>query len=336
MNRRDTLLALVALGAAAGPRVATPQTSPRIPTLGFLALVSAPTKDEWDRTPFAIRLKELGWVEGKNIRIERAFAEKNAERLSVLAADLVRKQVDVIYTLGPQPAFAAAQATKTIPVVFFGPTFPIEMGLIDSYARPGRNVTGVAWSAGVEVYVKLLSFVKELVPAAARVASLTVPTARPKLGGGYYPGATPQLEAAAKKMGFELRAFDVAKPEDFDGAFKAIQAWRPQAFYTTRNPVVSPEIQKIVDFANANRLPSLFDNRDFAVAGGLFSYGPEITSSIMQAVNKIDRILRGAKPADLPVEMPTRYEMVINRKTATTLGIKIPQSLLARADEVIQ
>lgn len=335
MNRRDTLLALLALGTAAGPRVAMPQSSPGIPTLGFISLFPTPTRDEWDRTPFAIRFKELGWVEGRNIRIERAYAEKNAERLSVLAADLVRKQVDVIYAVGPQPALAAAQATNTIPIVFFGPTFPIEMGLVDSYARPGRNVTGVAWSAGVEVYVKLLSFVKELVPAAARVAFLTVPTARAKLGGGYYASSTSQLQAAAKKMGFELRAFDVAKPEDFDTAFKAIQAWRPQAFYTTGNPVTGPEAQKIVNFANANRLPSFVDSRNFPVAGGLFSYGPETKSSIMQAVNQIDRILRGAKPADLPVEMPTRYEMVINRKTATTLGIKIPQSLLVRADEVI-
>ena len=336
MNRRDTLLALLALGTAAGPRVATPQTSPRIPTLGFLSLFPTPTRDEWDRTPFAFRLKELGWVEGKNIRVERAFAEKNAERLPVLAVDLVRKQVDVIYAFGPQPALAAAQATTTIPIVFFGPTFPIEMGLVDSYARPGRNVTGVAWSAGVELYVKLLSFVKELVPAAARVAFLTVPTARAKLGGGYYSDVGTQLEAAAKKLGFELRAFPVAKPEDFDTAFKAIQAWRPQAFFITANPVTGPERQKIVNFANANRLPSFFDFRSFAEAGGLFSYGPETTASIMQAVNKIDRILRGAKPADIPVEMPTHYEMVINRKTAATLGIKVPQSLLARADEVIQ
>ena len=336
MNRRDSLLALLALGTAAGPRIATPQTSPRIPTLGYLSLASAPSGDQWGLTPFATRLKELGWVEGRNIRIERAYAARKEVQLRVLAADLVRKKVDVIYTLGPEPAIAATQATKTIPIVFFGPTLPVEMGLVDSYARPGRNVTGVAWSAGVELYLKLLQYVKELAPAATRVAYLAP---RSPMGGqdnSYRIETTRQIVAAAKKIRLELRPFPVAGPEDFAPAFKAIQAWRPQAIYATQNPITGPEAQRIVDFANTNRVPGFYDGRIFTEAGGLFSYGPEITSSIRQAVDQIDRILRGARPADLPVQMPTRYEMVINRKTAAALGIKIPQALLVRADEVIQ
>ena len=335
MNRRDTLLALLALGAAAGPRVATSQTSPSMPTLGYLNLGAAPTRDEWDRTPFAIRLKELGWVEGKNIRIERAYADKKYERLAVLAEELVRKKVDLIYAQGPDPALAAVQATKTIPIVFFGPTFPVEMGLVDSYARPGRNATGVAWSAGVEVYIKLLAFVKELVPAASRVAFLRPEPPR-RHDMSYWTEATRNMVSAAKKLGFELRAFTVARPEDFDPAFKAIQAWRPQALFSHQTPLTSPEQQRIVGFANTNRIPSFYDTQAFAKAGGLLTYGPDISQLFAQSVGHIDRILRGAKPATLPVEMPTRYELFVNRKTATALGIKIPQSLLIRADQVIE
>lgn len=305
-----------------------------MPTLGFLSQGAAPTTGELDRTPVSAGLKELGWVEGKNIRIERAYADKKYERLAVLAEELVRKKVDIIYAQGPDAALAAARATKTIPIVFFGPTFPVEMGLVDSYARPGRNATGVAWSAGVEVYVKLLEFVKELAPAAARVAYL-----RPAPLGrdiGYWTEAARTLVSAAKNLGFALRVFNVARPEDFDPAFKAIQAWRAQALYSHGTPLTFPELQRIADFTNASRMPSFFDSRSFAEVGGLFSYGPEISQLFVQSVGHIDRILRGANPATLPVEMPTRYELFVNLKTAKALGLKIPQSILLRADRIIE
>jgi putative ABC transport system substrate-binding protein len=340
MNRRDTLLALLALGAAAGPRVATSQASTKMPALGYLTLVEASTQGPWDQTSLAVELKKLGWVEGKNIRIERAYADRKYERLSVLAADLVRMKVDLIYAVGPYPALAAAKATKTIPIVFFGPTFPVEMGLVDSYARPGRNATGAAWSAGIDVYVKLIEFVKQLAPAATRIAYL-----RPRSPAGDHIDSKElarqleflqQLVSAAKKMRLEMRGFDVSRPEDFDPAFRAIQAWRAQALYSHQTPITSPEIQRIIDFANANRIPSFFDARAFANAGGLLTYGPEVSQLVAQSVGHVDRILRGAKPADLPVEMPTRYELFVNGKTAKTLGLTIPQSILARADQVIQ
>jgi putative ABC transport system substrate-binding protein len=334
MKRRDTLIALLALGAAAGPRLATSQTSPSMPTLGFLSLGAAPTTGELDRTPISAGLRELGWVEGKNIRIERAYADKKYERLAVLAEELVRKKVDLIYAQGPDPALAAARATATIPIVFFGPTFPVEMGLVNSYARPGRNATGVAWSAGVEAYVKLLEFVKELVPAAARVAYLRpTPPGRDTV---YWTEAARTLVSAAKKLGFELRVFDVARPEDFDPAFKAILAWRAQALYSHGTPLTFPELQRIADFTNASRMPSFFDSRLFAEVGGLFSYGPEISRLFLQSVGQIDRILRGANPATLPVEMPTHCELFVNARTARALGITIPQSLLLRAARVIE
>jgi putative ABC transport system substrate-binding protein len=336
MNRRDAVLALLALGAAADPRVATSQTSPRMPTIGFLALGAAPASGAEDRTPIAAGLKALGWVEGQNIRIERAYADNKYERLALLAAELVRKKVDLIYAQGPDPAHAAAQATKTIPIVFFGPTFPVEQGLVDSYARPGRNATGVAWSAGNEVYVKLLAFVKELVPDATRVAYLRplspVPGRQRELQLEYVP----KQVSAAKEMGFELRPFNVSGPEDFDPAFKAIQAWRPQALYSHGTPITFPQLKRIADFANANRLPSFFDSRFFAEQGGFFSYGPEISQLFVQSAAQVDRILRGANPATVPVEMPTRYELFVNRKTTNHLGIKMPQSILLSADKVIE
>jgi putative ABC transport system substrate-binding protein len=172
MNRRDTLRALLAVGAAVGPRVATAQASTKMPTLGYLSLGEASLQGPTDLASLAVELKKLGWVADKSVRFEPAYADKKYERLSVLAAELVRRKVDLIYALGPYPALAAAHATKTIPIVFLGPTLPVEMGLVDSYARPGRNATGVAWSAGVEVYVKLIGFVKELAPAATRIAFL--------------------------------------------------------------------------------------------------------------------------------------------------------------------
>jgi len=328
MNRRDTLLALLALGAAASPRVATPQSSSRTPTIGYLASSSSHFQDAWGRS-----LKELGWIEGKNVLVDRLYADGNPERLPALAADLVRKQVDVIYTQGPEATVAAALATKTIPIVFLGPAYPVEQGLVDSLARPGGNVTGVAWNSAV---VKQLEFVKQISPRAKRVAHFLLPTAIRTLNGEPFAGLYPQIESTGRSMGIEMKSFRVAKQEDFDDAFKAIKAWGAQALITYTTPPTVLARQKIVSFANVNRIPSFFDWRGFAEAGGLFSYGPLISEMTVQAVRQLDRILRGARPADLPVELPTRYEFVINQKTATSLGIKIPQTLLSRADEVIR
>ena len=302
--------------------------------MGFLSLLSTPTKDEWDRTTFAIKLKELGWVEGRNIRIERAFAERKYERLSALAADLVGKKVDVIYAQGPDPALAAAHATKTIPIVFVGPTFPVEMGLVDSYARPGRNATGVAWSAGIEVYVKLLEFVRELAPATNRIAYFLTQSPLGELA--FRTEFARQFVSAAKKTHLELRPFPVTRPEDFAPVFKAIKAWHAQALIVSSTPITSPESRRIAEFASTNRIPNFSDSRIFTEAGGLCSYGPEISHLAVQGAGQIDKILRGTKPADLPVEMPTLYELVVNRKTATSLGVKIPQSVLLRVDRVIE
>lgn len=237
MNRRETTLALLALGICAGPRVATAQAAqalPKMVTLGLLSNSAAPTTPESDRTPIAAALKPLGWVEGKNLRIEPAYAAGNRERLQALAEELVGKKVDLIYVHGPD-AGAAARATRTIPIVFFGPTMPVEMGLVDSYARPGRNVTGVAWSAGIQLYEKLLEFVKELVPTATRVAYLR--PGAPGLEPVWWTEATQRLETTATARGLELRAFNVLGPGDFAAAFESIKGWRAQALFCHQTPM---------------------------------------------------------------------------------------------------
>lgn len=334
MNRRETVLALVTLATSAGPPAAFAQTPTRMPTLGFFSFGAAPAAGGFDRTPIASALEAKGWVEGKNLKIERAYADGSRERLARLAQELVGKKVDLIYAQGPDPAVAAIRATQSIPIVFFGLTFPIEFGLVDSYARPGRNATGVAWSAGVELYEKLLEQIKEALPAVTRVAYLR-PGPRGGPETGWWFNALQNLMATAASRGMELRAFNVSLPEDFEPAFDAIKAWRPQALFVHQTPLLFAARQQIVDFANAHRVPSFFDSRYFVEAGGLFSYGPDLSQLFALSVGPVDRILRGAHPADIPVQMPTHYELFINRKTANSLGVKIPQTILLRADRVI-
>lgn len=335
MNRRETAQALLTLAASAGPLAASAQAPPRTPTLGFFSFGAAPTTGEFDRTPIASALEAKGWVEGRNLRIERAYAEGSRERLSRLAQELVSKKVDLIYAQGPDPAVAALRATQSIPIVFFGLTFPIEFGLVDSYARPGRNATGVAWSAGVELYEKLLEQIKETLPAATRVAYLR-PGPRSGPETGWWLDALHRLVASAASRAMELRAFNVSQPEDFEPAFAAIKAWRPQALFVHQTPLLFAARQQIVDFANTTRVPSFFDSRYFVEAGGLFSYGPDLSQLFTLSVGPVDRILRGANPADIPVQMPTHYELFVNRKTASSLGVKLPRTVLLRADRVIE
>ncbi len=325
MNRRDAMLALVALGAL-GPRLAASQAPAK--SIGLLALFHSPLRDQWTQY-----LGKLGWVEGKNVRIEYAIAEGQVDRLAELAAGLIGKKVDVIYAGGPDAAIEAARATKTIPVVFFGAAYPVEQGLVETLARPGGNVTGVAWNSAV---VKQLEFVRQVAPRARRVAHFRLPTALRTVDGKTIEGFYPQIESAAKSMGLEMKSFLVTKPEDFEQAFKDIKAWQAQALITYATPPTLLARQRIVDFAAANRIPDFSDWRGFVEAGGLFSYGPLISEMNVQAVRQLDRGLRGARPADLPVELPARYELVINRKTATALGIGIPNELMLRADEVIE
>jgi putative tryptophan/tyrosine transport system substrate-binding protein len=327
MNRREAVLALSTL-AALGPRVALPQTPAKSPTIGYLGLFPLRIQVVWDQA-----LKDLGWVEGKNVVVDRVFANGNPDKLPALAGELVRKRVDAIFALGPEAAVTAAQATKSIPIVFWGPAFPVEQGLVDSFARPGRNLTGVVWNSAFDKHVE---FIKQVAPRARRVAFFRTLTALRTLTGGAFAGTVAQIESTGRAMGLEMKSVEVTRQEDFAGAFKSIKAWGPQALIAYATPTTGQARQQIVDFANDSRMPLFSDSRLFVDAGGFFSHGPLTSEMTVQSVRQLDRILRGAQPASLPVEMPTRYETVVNQKTADRLGIKIPQALLARVDEVIR
>jgi len=266
--------------------------------------------------------------------IERPDAGGKEDLLPKLAAELVAKRVDVIWALGPEAAIAAARATSTIPIVFWGVAFPVEQGLIDSFGRPGRNVTGVAWWASPEVDAKRLELLRAIAPAAKRLASLWVPTSIRTVAGRQAVIAS-GTSAGAKALGYELERFPVEKAEDFDAAFAAILAWGAQAITVAGTTVTVRATRRIVEFANGNRLPSAYTFTDFVEAGGLVSYAIDWKPTMARSMDFVDRILRGAKPSDLAVDLPTEYQTAVNLKTAKLLGLTVPQSILLRADKVV-
>lgn len=336
MKRRDILAALLAFGASACPSAARSQASLKLPKLGVLSSGQIQTPEQWNKGRFAMRLRELGWVEGRNLFVLRAYDEGVVTRLPSLAAELVRKHMDVIAAIGPEAAIEAARATKAIPIVFWGVGYPVEQGLIDSYARPGRNVTGVAWAADAQYIAKLLEIVRRISRDAIRVAYFDFVTALRTVDGSKFEGATRELVSAAKGLGFSLRTYPISKREDFDGAFSAIPAFSPQALVTPTTWFSYLEREKIVEFAFRNRLIDAYDTKQFVEEGGLISYGPDNQFLRERTATYVDRILRGARPADLPVEQPTNIELHLNAKTAKARGLTIPQEILVRADGIVE
>ena len=335
--RREFLLASGALLTA--PIIALAQTQKRLPVLGILSPDPAPSPEAIAKSSFLYRLRDLGWIDGKTISIERASAEGNLERLPELAAMLVAKKVDVIWTIRPAGAVAAARATNTIPIVFWAVAFPVELGLVDSLARPGRNVTGAAWFADESIYVKRIQLLRELAPNARRIASLSESTSLPTVAGGMLdlkPLVRDKLDAAFRNLGFEHRRFELATVADVEPVLAAIAKWAPDALVVPANVLTSLARKQIVDFARRHRLLDIYDAPDSTQAGGLMSYGIVFLPTLLRTADMVDRILRGAKPADLPVELPSHYELVVNLATAKTLGLKVPQSILIRADRVIE
>ncbi|MDH4094431.1 MAG: ABC transporter substrate-binding protein [Betaproteobacteria bacterium] len=332
MRRRRFLLAAGALAAAP---LARGQTGDRLPVLGILSPHSQlPAKAIADN-PFTNRLRALGWVEGRNLRIERAYGEGREDRLPELAATLVRKEVDVIFALGPQAAMAAASLTRRIPIVFWGVSHPVEQGLVESLSRPGRNVTGIAFSAGGTTHTKGLEALRELSPGSHRLAIVSTPSA------GYSLGRDRRMHMlrigpVAESLGWEMREFPVERTEDVEPAFAAMLDWRAQALVVGATTITFRERHRIAALANGSRLPNVYAMREFVEAGGLLSYGLELAPTHERVAHFVDRILRGANPADLPVEQPDKYELAVNLKTAAALGLTIPQSLLLRADRVIE
>ena len=274
-------------------------------------------------------LRALGWIEGKNVAFERRFAENWLERLPELAAELVHLNVDVIVAIGTLAPLAAKRATSTIPIVMTAAGDPLGSGLVASLARPGGNVTGMSLMAP-DLGGKRLELLKELSPRLSRVAVLWN-AANP------YPARVfKETQAAGRTLGIEVQSLEVRSANDFDGAFEATRTQRPDALITVEDPLTYDYRKRIADFAVANQLPSLYGFREFAIAGGLMSYGANIADLVRRAAGYVDKLLKGVKPADLPIEQPTTFELIINLKTARALGLQVPPTLLARADEIIE
>jgi len=273
-------------------------------------------------------LRELGYVEGQNITIEARWADGRIERLPQLAAELVRLPVDVLCTAGGQASGAAQHATSTIPIVFANVAFPIQSGLVASYPRPGGNITGVAF-IGPE-YGKRLELLKEASPKLSRVALIYNPD---NIGSVL---ALQETQRWTTALGVRLEPHEFRGPQDFEAVFGAIAGKRPDALMTTADTLLISYRTRILDFADKHRLPSMYPAREFVYAGGLMFYGGSIPEMFQHAATYVDKILKGTKPADLPVEQPTKFELVINLKTAKALGLTIPPSLLQRADQIIQ
>jgi putative tryptophan/tyrosine transport system substrate-binding protein len=321
MRRRDALRAFLALVGAAAPSGGLAQLpkAARPPVLGLLY----PNPGPATAGPIGARLKELGWIEGKNLLIEDASADGHNDRLDILAAELVRKRVDVIWVAGSEAALAAARATRSIPIAFYG------------VARPGRNVTGLAGIAGSE-REKRLEILRELVPTAKRLAIVVTASAFGTLAGGEYREPRTIFESTAAALGFEAQTFPVSERENFDAVFAKIRDMRAHAVSFDHTALTFRERQRIADFANGNRLPSVGGIKEFVEAGGLLAYGVDRTWMIVRSFDHVDKLLRGARPAELPVELPSKFELALNRRTAKALGVTIPQAVLLRADRVIE
>jgi putative ABC transport system substrate-binding protein len=333
--RRRQVLELLAAGLAGAALPAKAQKP--VPVLGILN-PNAPVPTPGAKPPSPIlaeRLRKLGWVEGENLRIERASGGGSDDQLEELAAGLVRKRVDVIYAFGQEAAIAAARATKSIPIVFWGSTVAVEVGLVNALNRPGRNVTGVAFSPGVEIAQKRLELLREIVPAATRVALITQPVRT--IAGTYL---TPEVvnsgqDAAARALSVELRRYPVERKEDFGPTLKSIGAARPQAMMVGATMLTLRERPQLIEFANRNRIPAMYGGPEWVAAGGLVAYGVDSNETTLQALAYVDRVLRGANPAELPVIFPSRYVLAVNLKTARANGVTMPKSVLLRADRVI-
>jgi ABC-type uncharacterized transport system substrate-binding protein len=302
------------------------QQPAKIPRIGFL-VASTPSNYVTRLETFRQAMRELGYVEGKNIVIEYRYAEGKPERFREIAAEFVNLNVDVFVTAAN--ASAAKEATKTIPIVFAAISDPVATGIVDSLARPGGNLTGLSVFAP-ELTGKRLELLKEAAPKITRVAFLRNPSNR---------GDTDiwkEAEAASQPLGLQLRSLEVSTLADFDNAFATATKEKVNAFTMTLNPFINTYRPRILDFVAKNRLPAIFGVADVVEAGGLMSYGPDYTEHFRRLAIYVDKILKGAKPADLPVEQPTKFEFVINLKTAKQIGLTIPPNVLARANKVIK
>jgi putative ABC transport system substrate-binding protein len=324
MRRREFITLLG--GAAAWPLAARAQ-QPKVPTIGFLGSSTPSAMSQWVAA-FVQRLRELGWIEGRTVAIEYRWAEGHNSRAVEIAAEFVRLKVDVIVTYATSPVLAAKQATSVIPIVFAAATDAVGAGLVANLARPGGNVTGLSLQQ-TDVAGKRLELLREMVPGLRRLAIMA------NVGS---PGAVLEMgevQAAARALGLENTAVEIRRADDITPGFDALKDLA-DALYICTDPLVITNRARIHTLAMGARLPTIYNSREYVETGGLMSYGPNWPDRWRRAADIVDKILRGAKPADIPVEQPTKFDLVINLTTAKVLGLAVPPSLLAIADEVIE
>ena len=317
------------LGLLVAPLDAEAQQAGRMYRIGYL---STPTREsvEHGLEAFLRTLRGLGWIEGQNLIIEYRWAEGDVERLPDLAADLVRRKVDVIVAPAGSAALAAKKATSSIPIVMIFASDPVETGLVASLRRLGGNITGTTFTPGPEIFGKQLQILKEAVPHASRVAVLSNPA------DASFALQVRQVEATARSLGIRLQHVEARGPEEFTSAFAAMERERADALLVTGTSTFLAHRTRLAEFAVKGRLPSMYSFRESVEAGGMMAYAVNMADFVGRSAMYVDKILKGAKPADLPIEQPTKFELIINLKVAKALGITVPQALVARADEVIQ
>ena len=321
----------IALTVVFGGAAAQAQQPKKVPRIGYL-LSGDPTSESTRFESIRLALRERGYIEGQNIAIEYRYSEGKSFRYPELAAELVRLKVDIIVVAGGRPVILAAKnATKTIPIVMVGAGIdPVEAGLVESLARPGGNVTGIT-NLSRELGGKRLELLKEAVPKVARVAVLYDPALR-----GSLREVKEVLPVAARALGLTVRSWEVRDADGFDRVFSALNKDRPDGLYVSTGPLTNANEKRIVGFAIKSRLPSTYGNGEAVDAGGLMYYGADQAESYRRVATYVDKILKGAKPADLPVEQPTKFELMFNLKTAKQIGLKIPPEVLARANRLIK
>lgn len=326
--RRNLLSWLIACAVVAMLSSAEAQQPARMPRIGILRPTSASSVSAQVEA-FRQRLRELGYVEGKNIVIEYRYAEGKLDRLPDLAAELVRLKVDIIVTASGGAILAAKKASPTMPIVFTAAADPVADGYVSSLARPGGNITGLSLMAP-DLDSKRLEILKEAFPKVARVAFLT------RTRGQRGNLTLREMEPAAKALGLKLQSLPVRNLDDFEGAFARAERDGAQALITTPNPLINTQQRQVLDFAAKNRLPAMYPWSEFVEAGGLMSYGPNVTYSWRRAADFVDKILQGTKPGDIPVEQPRKFEFIVNLKAAKQISVTIPPNVLVRADRVIK
>ena len=324
MIDRRTFIGTLASGVLAFPFTTLAQRAATLPRVGVLGNENTAP---WEG--FRRGMRELGYIDGRNIALEWRWSEGKTDRLPALAAELVQAKLDVIVVSGTQAARAARQATSTIPIVMTVSAYPDKIGLVESLARPGGNLTGLS-NLGPELMGKQFELLKEISPKMSRLAVLWNPAS---------PVDTlvfKEMQAAAPAVGLAIQSIEVRTPEDAAAALASVTASRADALFAFGNPINFKSRELIADFALKSRLPSLYQERLFVESGGLMSYAPSFVDLFGRAATYVDKILKGAKPADLPIEQPTKFELTINLKTAEALGITLTQSLLVRADKLIR